>query len=179
MRNVILGLMALLLADSVLGQQCALDPNRDRRTSIDELVVAIHESLVGCPGGPVIPSATPTRTPAPTAPHLSNLHGAISGNLALIRACNSLGFTNALTVTADFTGDVIGGTFQVFATFAPSGNTFNEAIAIPSVGVGISGSTMEYRACVTPNQDTSLRIELRVVSPRNVNGNRVSVTFPI
>lgn len=43
------------------GQQCALDPNRNGRTEVNELVMAIGQALEGCPGGQV-------RTPTP-APH--------------------------------------------------------------------------------------------------------------
>jgi len=176
MHRALLAVFACFLGGAVQAQQCALDLNNDHRTSINELVTAIDQALDGCPGAAV----TPTRTPTPPGPpRLTNLHGAISANSALTAQCNSQGFSNAITVTADFTGDVVGGTLHAFSTLKPSGATFNQSISIPSPGVGVDAGTLEYRACLTPNSEKSLTVELQVVSPSGVSGNRLSVTFPI
>ena len=54
--------VALFCATGGAAQQCALDLNGDRMTTVNELIVAVNQALSGCPGGPV---ATPTRTPIP------------------------------------------------------------------------------------------------------------------
>jgi hypothetical protein len=132
-----------------------------------------------------VPSKTPTATrvppPTPTLgpPRLSNAIGSISANETLIAQCQSEGFTNAFTVTASFTGDVVGGQLLVFVTLVPSGGTADLSPNIPSVEVGVAGNILEFRACVTPNDDTGLRVQLEAVSPSGVTGNKVSVSFSI
>lgn len=62
MRRLVLTLAATMFSAPVSAQQCVLDPNEDGRTAINELIQAVNEALIGCPGGP---AATPTRTPTP------------------------------------------------------------------------------------------------------------------
>lgn len=134
-----------------------------------------------------VPSKTPTSTripkgtatPTPGLPRLSNAKGSISANQALIVQCQSNGFTDAFTVTASFTGDVVGGRLLVSATRVPSAGTADFSANIPSLEVGVAGNTLEFRACVTPNHDTGLRVQLQAVSPNGVTGNKVSVSFSL
>lgn len=63
-----LAAVALLCAGRGDAQQCALDPNRDGQTTINELVQAVGETLNGCPGSQRTPTRTPTRRPGTPTP---------------------------------------------------------------------------------------------------------------
>jgi hypothetical protein len=80
MRIAIVAALALMLGSRATAQQCTLDTNGDKRTSIDELVTAIGEALNGCPGGPAptatkkgtatkVPTKTPTEVPGDRCPY--------------------------------------------------------------------------------------------------------------
>ena len=97
--------------------------------------------------------------------------------MTLIAACQAQGFAFAFSATANFAGDVVGGTLNTFVTLNPVGTTFNESSPIPSASVGVSGSTLEYRACVSPGVNTSMTLAMQAVSPSGVSGNRVETTF--
>jgi hypothetical protein len=129
------------------------------------------------------PASTPTRIVTPTAtplpPTLSNPRGAVTADPERVRACAQVGLQNPYFVRVDFTGDVLGGTLEVFHVRLPTGITFDVATPVGSANAPVTGNTIEFRGCITPLADDRLQVDLQVVSPRGVTGNRVRTTFGI
>jgi hypothetical protein len=82
----------------VLAQQCALDLNNDKRTSIDELITAINQALNGCPGGV---DATPTPKPTPTPTPVDRCPLNFNDNNAGQDFCSYIGTLSASCLTTE------------------------------------------------------------------------------
>jgi hypothetical protein len=98
MRPIAFALISLLSVKPVVAQQCALDLNNDKRTSIDELIVAINQALNGCPGG-VASTPTPKPTPTPTPVDRCTLN--FNDNNAGQDFCTYIGTLSASCITTE------------------------------------------------------------------------------
>ncbi|HYD47795.1 MAG TPA: DUF1566 domain-containing protein [Terriglobales bacterium] len=72
-KSLIVAISGLLLAEAASGQPCPGDFNQDGQVTVDEILIVVNASLIGCnpPATPTVPAAatvtaTPSRTPTRT-----------------------------------------------------------------------------------------------------------------